>query len=183
MVQTMRLIFVLLILVTSTLLSQSDPNELPNATLEIAAQQKSDGQLSKSVFIFQFECNNGECTLITVGINQCWGEGADRMFPVSIQKSSTSDGALKVKRNKDKLEIIEHVSSLMDDDVEMHYLIGYEYDKKYNYASKVTSFSGGFTKKSNILDKILTVEFIPLKEKLNYYKLDTQTVLLPGISK
>jgi hypothetical protein len=51
---------------------------------------------------------------------------------------------------------------------------------KLIYATRITSYSGGFVKHSDLLQKVITVNYIALKKPFQEVVLDC-VVLLPGV--
>ncbi len=177
------LLFFVIIAISVNLFSQDisnrNQNKIPDAKLKIAVRQKEDGNLGKAIHILQLDCWQGECTLTSVTLNQCWNFFGDVFYPV-IQISSTREGTLKVKNLGDRLEISEVVTDLGGES-NCTYLFGFALDRSLNFTNKVTSFSGGFIKHSELANRVITIEYVPFIGIGVIVELDCNTVGVPAV--
>lgn len=160
----------------SAIVSQT---RVPNLTLRVAVRQKEDGRLGKEVHILTLQCVAGDCWLTSVSLNQC-GQSAlgTPAFPVVVEMSSTRDGRLRVTNLGDKLEV-EELATDIGGEASNAFLFGYELSSDGSVAG-LTSFSGGFVKHSAVLNKVITVEYVPFRRLMQAIKLDCP-VLVPGV--
>ena len=151
---------------------------IPNVSLQVTVQQKENGTLSSGYHILHLVCWQGSCSLTSNTLNQCMkaGSGNEAFFP-KVERVSTDEGNLVVTPISDtELDVRER-----DPEAELVFRFGFEEAPKSLMATKTTSFSGGFVKNSVILHKILTVEYVPLKQDFTEVKMDCAAVL-PGLS-
>lgn len=127
-------------------------------SVDWTVQQKEDGKVSQGYHINQLTCAEGECELLTVTLNQCFGKGKDASFFPKVQRSSTLDGDLRVTRTAQGTLLLEQ------------HLQGAQVVHRLTLALneilgtlRVSDYSGGFTKDSAILKKIITIEYVPLR--------------------
>jgi len=184
---SIAIIFLSNILLPQNIKDNKCPDNIPDGFLEVAVRQKSEGELSKGITILQLECVDGKCNLISVTISKCWEIGDKNKSTVAIERSSTQDGTLEVRNLGDRLEVTETYNDILDGEIKLHYLFGYQLDPKSHRASKVTSFSGGFVRSYSVLKRVISVELVPLVAGDNYQTvevdLDCKTILLPGVQK
>ena len=65
-------------------------------------------------------------------------------------------------------------------EVQIRLIFGYEEDPSGFLATSVRSFSGGYVKDSAILNRVISVEYVPLMGGFHEIELDC-AVLLPGV--
>jgi hypothetical protein len=155
---------------------------IPDGELSIAYRQLQNGQLSQAVFQDHLRCFKGRCALVTLTLNQCFG---DKFFP-KIQEWSTDgkgwDGGLLLRLVAPDVILAEHI------------IQGARFQKRFTFTltklpttgepwfGDVKNFSGGVVKDSDILDKVITWELVPLKfHESDAVKLDCPSVLLDGL--
>ena len=63
-----------ILILTPTIASSVD--NIPNAKLSITVQQKVEGEIDKGFHILVLSCWNGNCSLSSVSLNQCWEFGS-----------------------------------------------------------------------------------------------------------
>ena len=76
----------------------------PDLFFSVAYRQREGSELSKSVHLVKFTCLEGQCDLITLTLNQCFGEekvlgvttNRGKFYP-QIERASTIGGDLAVK--------------------------------------------------------------------------------------
>ena len=154
-------------LLGSTALGSQSLN-IPNVLLEVTVQQRTEGELSKAFHIWELSCWQGECELTILTLNQCVpGVGTSTIlggrgsaFYPKIQRFP-GVGLLKVTNLGDALDV---KVQFPDDNAVMTARIGYRKERpSSNFASVVTSFSGGAVKQSAILEKVITWDLVPIK--------------------
>jgi hypothetical protein len=98
-------------------------------------------------------------------------------FPAFVQVSSTRSGTLKVTSLGNRLKVQEEFVDIGGSGLNT-FLFGYE----LKGIPILRSFSGGFTKHSVILNRVIRVDYIPFEQAIQSIKLDC-AVLVPGIDK
>jgi hypothetical protein len=173
-------VFLVFLLTTPTVVLSADT--IPNASLRVTVQQRDEGKLSKEFHVLELSCWNGNCSLSSVTLNQCWESGyGQKVFYPAVQYSATYKGNLTV-RNEGKSLIVQETGSDMLGDYVVNLRFDYESIGKGERANKLVGFSGGYVKNSHTLKKILTTEYVPLPQANQIMKLDCD-VLLPGVDK
>jgi hypothetical protein len=157
-------------------------SDIPNANLLVTVQQKTDGKISKGLYVLELSCWEGQCSLSSLSLNQCGpsGSGKQAFFP-KVQYSSTWQGNLNV-RNEGKTIVVQETGSDLFGDYVTNLRFDYKPIDKNDVANRLIGFSGGYVKNSAALKKILTTEYVPLSKANQVIKLDCD-VLLPGIDK
>jgi hypothetical protein len=155
---------------------------IPNVNLQVTVQQKQEGKLAKGFHVLELTCWQGDCSLSTVSLNQCFKSGLDKkaFFP-KVQYSSTSLGNLKVN-NEGKSLFVQETGSDMFGDYTTNLRFDYEAVGKGEIINHLIGFSGGYIKNSSLLKKVLTTEYIPLPKRNQVMKLDCDA-LLPGVDR
>lgn len=156
------------------------PNgDIPNANLAVTVQEKHDGKIAPGLHIFELNCFNGNCSLSTVSINQCFDSHIGNAFIPKSQHSSTQYGNLNVRRQGNTLQVEEG-----DSDADGKYVtnLRFEYETYRGFASRLIGFSGGYVKDSRLLKRVLIGEYIPLQNEYQIIKLNCDA-LVPGINK
>ena len=176
------LFFVLTASVSAQSSNPNSSNAIPDVILEVTVRQKEQGKLAPSLHIMKLVCSRGKGTLISVSLNRCGLSGSgNNAFHPKIQWSSTEDGTLQIVNLGDVLEVKETSFDLGGESTVTH---RFGFAKRHSQdllPTRVTSYSGGFVKNSAILQKVITVEYVPLIGEFNEVNLDCQTVLLPGV--
>ena len=153
---------------------------IPDVHLEVAVQQREGGKLERGLHLLDLSCWDRQCSLTSVSLNQCGesGEGKPAFFP-KVQRSSTLEGNLSVRAVGSTLVVKETGSDIGGDYVN-NLRFEYEMPQKGLAATRLRGFSGGFVKNSAILQKVLTIEYVPLPKRNQVLTLDCG-VLLPGV--
>ena len=161
--------------------SAAQQSKIPNAILEIAVRQKEADKIEKGVHLLKLYCWDGSCSLTSLSLNQCRerGDGSQAFFP-KIQRTSTVEGNLKVWAEKNVL-VTQETGFDISGDYVTTLRLGFEAPASGSPAMKVTNFTGGFVKNSSILQKVITVDYIPLRGRTQSVHLDCE-VLLPGLA-
>ncbi len=175
-------LFVILWLPQINLLTAQSGSAIPDVSLEVTVRQKEDGEINKGgLHVFKIFCWKGSCSLTVLSLNQC-GEsswGSHRFYP-KIEGSSTQDGSLEViglqDRNGNHTLRVHQSNS----EVQIRLIFGYEEVPSGRLATSVRSFSGGYVKDSAILNRVISVEYVPLMGGFHEIELDC-AVLLPGV--
>ena len=171
------LIFILLVLPNI-----SSSANIPNACLRVTVQQKQNGKINKGYHVFELSCLEGNCSLSSISLNQCFESGSYKQaFYPKVQYSFTRTGDLKVK-NEGNSFIVEETGSDMFGDYVNNLRFDYEAVKEDKIVNRLIGFSGGYVKSSQLLKEIITAEYVPLPKANQVIKLDCN-VLLPGIDK
>ena len=169
----------IILLVAPASVSSSDG--IPNVNLQVTVQQREDGKINKGFHVLELSCWDGDCSLSSLTLNQCLGFGSDKSFYPKVQYSSTSTGNLKV-RNEGNSIIVQETGFQMGGDYVNSLRFDYERVGKDERAYRLIGFSGGVVKNSIILEKVFSMEYVPLPEVAQVMKLDCD-VLLPGVGK
>jgi hypothetical protein len=139
-------------------------SRIPNAHLEVTIRQEENGQIEKGYHVLDLLCWNGQCSLTTLSLNQCHpGSSGKQVFYPKVVTTSTREGNLKLTRQGNVLVVQETGSDVGGDYVTTH-RIGFELPSVGGIVSRVTSYSGGFVKDSQILKKVITLNYVALKK-------------------
>jgi hypothetical protein len=126
---------------------------VPSGELAVAYRQLEDGKLSEAVFQNWLECSEGICSLTTLTLGQCV---AGAGYP-KIQRWSTSGGDLSVGVAAPGVLRAEFREA------------GAVFQLRFGFETngvrfgRLTSFSGGVTKQSAVLDRVLSWQLVPLR--------------------
>jgi hypothetical protein len=80
---------------------------VPNGILTVAYRQLSNGELSSGVHQLQLSCWDGICSLTTLTLNLCADFPDGRFFYPKVERSSTAESNLSVRRQGDTVLIAE----------------------------------------------------------------------------
>lgn len=161
------LLFLSVLLFTGKSLAASE--QIPNGGLEVAYRQLENGKLSESVHNLILACADGECELTTLTLNQCGDFYEGKSFYPKIETSSTRAGNLIIRTiGIGAIEIEEKKSATFKyrfnyttkTNPSLSKLIGSRTDLYFN---KLINFSGAAVKQSDILNKVISWELVPLK--------------------
>ena len=155
---------------------------IPDVSLEVTVRQKEDGEINKGgLHVFKIFCWKGSCSLTVLSLNQCGvvGSGGQGFYP-KIETSSTQEGSLEVIGLQDRNGNHTLRVSQSTSEVQIRLIFGYEEDPSGFLATSVRSFSGGYVKDSTILNRVISVEYVPLMGGFHEIELDC-AVLLPGV--
>ena len=135
---------------------------VPNASLEVTVRQKEEDKLDRGLHLFHLFCWEGDCSLTALTLNQCFpggpvGSGKPAFFP-KIERYSTREGNLKVTNLSDVLQVNIDIGASTTTTLRF----GYAVSGSSAMADRVTGFSGGYVKSSEILKRVITVEYVPL---------------------
>lgn len=131
-------------------------------SLDWTVQQRVDGELSPFLHIMRLNCWEQSCSLQTITINQCWDAPRERSTSIAVEEISTEDEHMKpeyrlnVEFGRDALLLryrwmgasFTHRLTLGRDDFGSTALVGYQ---------------GTMVKDSSILNRLLTVELVPVR--------------------
>lgn len=156
-------------------LASSLSAQVPNARLEVTYRQLQEGKLSKSVHYLILDCWNGECALTTLTLNQCvdFGWGPPRFFPkiertTTEERTATGQRTLMVSRTGPNTIIAEETHP----ETFLRYRFTFVKPKPEpgsifdGFVINLTEFSGAAAKDSEILDKAIGWELVPLKSEI-----------------
>ncbi len=168
--------FILSTLILTNQISAASKSNIPDVSIEVTVRQKEGGSVGKGLHLAHLLCWQGNCSLTWLSLNQCGpaGSGKDAFYP-KVERFSTQEGNLQVTTLGDALQVKQVAPEVITT-----LRIGYETTPSVSLSTKVTSFSGGFVKNSAILQKVITVEYVPLIGSFSEIKLDC-AALLPGI--
>lgn len=153
---------------------------VPNASLEVTVRQRQEGELGRGLHFFHLLCWKGECSLTALSLNQCYPAGSGKpAFFAKIERTSTSEGNLRVTNLGDVLQV-QQVNIDIGGESTTTLRFGYAMSGSSAIANRVTGFSGGYVKSSEILKRVTTVEYVPLIGAFHEILLDC-AVLLPGV--
>ena len=155
---------------------------IPDLHLEVTVQQREEGKLDNGLHLLELSCWDRQCSLTSLSLNQCGetGEGKPAFFP-KVERSSTSEGNLSVRAAGNTLVVKETGSDIGRDYVK-NFRCEYEVPQKGRATTRLRGFSGGLVKNSAILQKVLTIEYVPLPRRYQVLTLDCG-VLLPGFDR
>lgn len=155
---------------------------VPNASLEVTVRQKQEGEIGRGLHLFHLLCWKGECSLTVLSLNQCYpaGSGKPAFFP-KIERTSTRESNLSVTNLGDILQV-QYVNIDIGGESTTTLRFGYAMSGSSTIANRVTGFSGGYVKSSEILKRVTTVEYVPLLGAWHEIRLDC-AALLPGVDR
>jgi len=101
--------------------------------------------------------------LSSITFDGCAAIGSDKPTSiVKLERWSTTEGNLTVISARGTLEArIKHLDIGGASSITLRF--GYETASSSSMATDLTSFSGGFVKSSNILKRVITVEYVPFQ--------------------
>ena len=155
-------------------------SQIPNANLRITVRQKTDGNVERGFHIFELSCMAGDCLLTSITLNTC-GESdtGKKAFYPGVQLFSIRDGNLIVANSGNTLHV-KYTGFDIGGNYTTNLRFQYDPPKKGDIITRLLGFSGGFVKNSIILEKVITVEYIPIKGISQVLPLDCG-VLAPSI--
>lgn len=179
MAKFVLMVFAFALLSSASSFSQS-VSAIPNASMSVTVQQKEGGRLDKGYHVLELGCWNGECTLTSISLNQCGpsGSGVPAFYP-KVQRTSTREDNLKVSKQGNVL-IVRETGSDIGGDYVNNFRFEYQPVPKDKTILRLVGFTGGFVKNSNILKRVITVDYIPLQGAYLVKSLDCG-VLVPGV--
>lgn len=153
-------------------------SRVPDITLRVTVQQREGTRVNPGLHLLKLSCLSGLCTLESISLNQCSPSPVtgNPSFAAVVERSSTAEGNLRVTNLGNVLVVEERASDLGGASTST-FRFGYGQNP-----SRVTSVSGGFVKNSDIVGKIITVEYVPLIGAYSERKLDC-VVRLPGVNR
>lgn len=155
--------------------------DIPNLKASIATQLREDGVLGKELNVFTFSCWEGQCDLTRLVFNRCITYEKPEQIIVAGYRQ-TEDGAIRVRRDGNAIWVEESTIDLGGPTTEA---LRFEFstdDLETNYWSRLTGFSGSYTRQSEIVGKVITVEYLPLRGK--WVDIETACqIVVPGIPK
>jgi hypothetical protein len=179
-----------LALLTGTPFAQT---KIPNLHIELSFRQLEEGVLSQGIHLLNLWCSDGRCDLTILTLNQCL---ADRFYPKveldsNMMLAGRNEGTLQVKSLGEGLL---HIEQNLLGEGKITYFLRFkeaqtEAEKSQTHNSLftrsdlkkiiLTDFKGNFTKYSAMLDKVISVEYVPLTEEYTTLNLDCGA-LIPG---
>lgn len=110
-----------------------------------------DNCRTEAVFQNWLECSDGQCVLTTLTLGQCI---AGAWYP-KIQRWSTAEGNLSVALAG------AGVVSAEFKEADAVFQLRFGFEARGTQFSRLTSFCGGVTKQSNVLNRVITWELVP----------------------
>lgn len=131
---------------------------LPDIDLQVTVQQREAGKLSQGLHLMKLQCYQAQCVLESVSLNQCGPSPVTgkASFPLIVERNWTANGALTVADVRGTLVVEERGS-----DIGGSYVNTYRFGYKRN-PDRLVSFSGGLVKNSTLLNRVISVEYVPL---------------------
>lgn len=134
--------------------------KVPYGQLAVTYRQLTDGSVGQSYHEVRLSCFAGECGLQTVTVNQCWKVFGDEYNFIKVEETSTQGGDLKIISSTKNTIVLE----------ERHSGATFTYRFTYQptdagYFGDLKDFSGGAIKSSEIVGKVLTWQFQPVRTK------------------
>lgn len=149
---------------------------------EVAVQLKENGQLTKEVHRLKLVCFEGECWLDTQVINRCdTVNGKSFQSPFSfVIRSSDNNSKFQVRGNV--VDITKESFDFGGKSLSTYrFVLSTNREGSPSILDEVLDFSGGYMKDSDIVKRLIKVEFIPLRGK--YVKIDLACPIeFPGIA-
>ncbi len=138
--------------------------KIPDANLKVTVQQKEEGKLNPALHFQELLCFNGDCSLTSVTLNSCRPSPVSNGMasPIVIERTTTTGGNLKVTNEGNTLVAVETSSDIGGNYVSTHRFT-YEKTREDRMAMKLIGYSGGYVKNSDIVQRVVIVEFVPLK--------------------
>ena len=164
------LLAILVVLFTISYSLAADREQIPNGILEVAYRQLTDGKLSESVHNITLSCYDGKCSMTTLTLNQCFDFPDGKSFYPKIERTSTAEGNLVVNMiKKGIIDVEEKFSSST-----FKYRFTHKTQSNPSLSKSVgahtvlwfddlTAFSGAVIKQSDILNKVISWQLVPLK--------------------
>lgn len=176
-----------ILLVAATLLALSSiaatgTAQIPDASFEVAVRQRENGNLSQGFHIFQLVCWSQQCSVSSISFDRCAALGSSKPTSmVKVERWSTAEGNLQVTPIPGALQAkIGQMDIGGESTITLRF--GYSAKKSDILLSKLMSFSGGFVKNSELLKRVITVEYVPFVGA--YSEVDVGCPLLvPGVEK
>ena len=166
---------------------------IPDLHIELSFRQSEEGHLSQGIHLLHLWCSDGRCDLTILTLNECV---AERFSPTvewdsNMILAGKHEGTLQVKSRGEGLLHLEQ-NLLGEGKI--------TYDLRFREAQTdaeksqtrnslltrqglkkivLTEFKGNVTKYSAILEKVVSVEYVPLTEEYITVNLDC-SALIPG---
>ena len=152
---------------------------VPNGILQIAYRQKEGKTLGKSIHEVELSCRYAQCSLTTLTMNQCVEWMGDEFFWPKVQRTSTSEGNLRVVSTRPGVVVLQETDLEGAIDYIFEFTTSRD-DKRQErlqlksdvFFDRLTGFSGAAVKDSRILDRVITWELVPIRGRSPMVKLD-----------
>ena len=137
---------------------------VPDVNVDVAVHRRVDGTQEQGFHLMQLSCSGGNCTLATVTFDGPWSCDLGVLVP-TIEVASTNSGQLLVSSSEtgSGTEIVVRDLTWASD------LGGESSPAIYRFQvipageyTLLTGFSGGFTRASSILGRVLSIELVPV---------------------
>lgn len=142
-----------LILVLAAIGLQAQVRRAPDGELAVAYRQRENGKLSQQVFQNWLECSAGECTLTTLTLGQCI---AGAFYP-KLQRWTTRDGSLSTDL------VAPGVLHAEFKEGGATFQLRFTFESSGRRFGRLREFSGGVVKQSDVLNRVITWELVPLR--------------------
>lgn len=137
---------------------------VPDVKVDVAVHRRVDGTLEQGFHLIQLSCTAGICTLATVTLDGSWSCGLGVLVP-TIEVASTIRGQLRVTSSdlasgteivvRDLTSASDHGGESSPVTYRFQVIPAGEY-------TVLTGFSGGFTRASSLLGRVLNIELVPV---------------------
>lgn len=149
----------------------------PDVTLDVGVRQRVDGKFESGIHLIELSCYESGCSLRTISLDQC---NAVLSLPFSFTASavfySTRDRTLEVEASDDQI-IARYGVSDIGGEAKVDLRFGYS---PFGVVARLTSFSGGYSKRSAAMNRVITAEYIPFEGQFSARRLECP-VLVPGV--
>jgi len=175
---TLVMLSVVIVVTTSSVGPAEPSRRLPDLLLKVAVRQKQGSRIDQGIHLFELFCTGGRCALQVLSLNQCFAtsDGKSSFHP-KIERFSTQEGNLKVTDTGSAVDV-EEINVDVGGRSTTRLRMGYA-----KYAGQplyVTSFSGAYVKQSDLLKKVISIEYIPLQGAFTSVDLDCPIVEVPS---
>jgi len=137
---------------------------VPDVKVDVAVHRRVDGTQEQGFHLVQLSCSSGNCTLATVSFDGPWSCGLGVLVP-TIEVASTRSGQLLVSSSEtgSGTELVVRDLTWASD------LGGESSPAIYRFQvipageyTLLTGFSGGFTRASSVLRRVMNIELVPV---------------------
>lgn len=156
---------------------------VPDVHIRVTIRQKVEGKISQGLHIQEVLCWRRECSLTTVSLNQCSESPltGKMSFATVVERSTTTEGNLRVTNEGNTLVTVETGSDIGGTYVTTQ-RFRYEKPRSGEMVERLIGYSGGSVKDSTIAQRVITIDYVPLKGAYEEFKLDCP-VRLPGVDR
>jgi len=136
---------------------------IPEVRFDVGVHRRVDGTQERSFHLMQVSCTDGHCTLVTVSFDGPWSCDLGALVP-TIEVASTIAGQLVVSSSSTELVVrdLTWSSDVGGEASPAIYRFQYASPRGPGPITTLTGFSGGFTRSSSILGRVLAIELVPV---------------------